>query len=92
MVHSFDINTNLGNRSQFDPLYCYTLDVLLPMITEVNAILSVISKNIGKFFVGNISELTNRIYCTSQHEALMKTVPLNDEAYWLETICYNFLI
>ena len=47
---------------------------------------------LGKLFVRNFSQLTSRVNCTSQHDALMNRVPRYDDACWLERISYNFLI
>ena len=53
---------------------------------------SSISENNVKFLLDDQAELTNKIYCNSQHEALMNMVLSYGESYWPERISHNFLI
>ena len=50
-----------------------------------------ISENTVKFLRRDLAKLTSRIYCNSQHDALMKFLSY-DESYWPERISHNFLI
>ena len=48
--------------------------------------------NTAKFLFCDQAELTSKIYCNSQREALMDGVLSCDESYWLDRIFHNFLI
>ena len=50
-----------------------------------------ISENTVKFLLRDLGDLTNRIHCNSQHEALMMVLSFN-ESFWPERISHNFLI
>ena len=54
---------------------------IVDLITIHGNIISGISENTVKLLLCDLAELTNRIYCNSQHEALMNTVPSHDESY-----------
>ena len=49
------------------------------------------SENTVKFLIRDLAKLT-RIFCNSQHEALMNMVLSFYESYWSEIISHNFLI
>ena len=51
-----------------------------------------ISENTGKILLPDLAEVTNRIFCNSQHEALMNMIQSYNESYWPERISDNFLI
>ena len=44
-----------------------------------------------KCMLCELAELTNRLYCSSQREALMNTVVSCNEVYWLERIEHKCL-